>query len=90
MLLWLQVALTKHITSRARLEDVARAVIAAATDKLLEVGLDEHKVRPRQHLICSICLTPPVLHVLCLGSLDMVASGHALHTYAPAIAQLQD
>lgn len=42
--LWLQVALTKRITSKARLEEVARCVIAAATDKLLEVGLDEHQV----------------------------------------------
>ena len=37
-------ALTKRITNRARLEEVARGVIADATDKLLEVGLDEHKV----------------------------------------------
>ena len=42
--MWLQVALTKRITSKARLEEVARCVIAAATDKLLEVGLDEHQV----------------------------------------------
>lgn len=42
--LWLQVALTKRITNRARLDEVARHVIADATDKLLEVGMDEHEV----------------------------------------------
>lgn len=46
----LQVALTKRITSKARLEEVARCVIAAATDKLLEVGLDEHQVSAMIHL----------------------------------------
>lgn len=40
----LQAALTKRITNRARLEEVARCVIANSTDKLFEVGLDEHKV----------------------------------------------
>lgn len=40
----LQAALTKRITNRARLEEVARRVIANSTDKLFEVGLDEHKV----------------------------------------------
>ena len=42
----LQAALTNRITSRARLEEVGRCVIAANTDKLFEVGLDEHMVRP--------------------------------------------
>ena len=41
----LQAALTNRITSRARLEEVGRCVIAANTDKLFEVGLDEHMVR---------------------------------------------
>lgn len=40
----LQAALTNRITNRARLEEVARCVIANSTDKLFEVGLDEHKV----------------------------------------------
>ncbi|KAL0030927.1 hypothetical protein WJX79_001622 [Trebouxia sp. C0005] len=52
-----QVALTKRITSRARLEDVARAVIAAATDKLLEVGLDEHKAMARLQQAMSSMLS---------------------------------
>lgn len=43
--MFLQAALTKRITNRARLEEVARCVIASSTDKLFEVGLDEHKVR---------------------------------------------
>ncbi|DBA90758.1 TPA: DNA replication endonuclease-helicase Dna2, variant 2 [Trebouxia sp. C0004] len=52
-----QVALTKRITSRARLEGVARAVIAAATDKLLEVGLDEHKAMARLQQAMSSMLS---------------------------------
>ncbi len=48
----LQVALTKRITNRARLEEVARSVIADATDKLLEVGLDEHRVSRQSSMSC--------------------------------------
>ena len=39
-----QAALTSRITNRARLEEVARQVVANSTDKLLEVGLDERMV----------------------------------------------
>ena len=64
--MWLQVALTKRITSKARLEEVARCVIAAATDKLLEVGMDEHQVSaiPNLHpaLVSSLqCQLPATL-----------------------------
>lgn len=41
---FLQAALTHRITNRARLEEVARQVVANSTDKLLEVGLDERMV----------------------------------------------
>lgn len=40
-----QAALTKRITNRASLEEVARRCIANSTDKLFEVGLNEQKVR---------------------------------------------
>lgn len=58
-----QAALTKRITNKARLEEVARCVIARSTDKLFEVGLNEHKVSlplGLRHLIspqydCTVC-----------------------------------
>lgn len=54
-LTYLQAALTKRITNKMRLEEVARCVIARSTDKLFEVGLDEHKVSLHgllHHLLC--------------------------------------
>ena len=56
----LQAALTKRITNKARLEEVACQVIASSTDKLFEVGLDEHKVTLLLRLTAFPTL--PVLH----------------------------
>lgn len=55
--LCLQVALTKRITSRAKLEEVGCSLVASNTEKLFEVGLDEHMVHP-----CSLLC--PVLHAM--------------------------
>lgn len=66
----LQAALTKRITNRARLEAVARQVIASSTDKLFEVGLDEHKVSFAIRLLYSqLGHTAYLQHTLCLKPL---------------------
>ena len=54
---FVQAALTHRITNRARLEEVARQVVANSTDKLLEVGLDERMVCQTACILFTALLT---------------------------------
>ena len=58
----MQAALTKRITNKARLEEVARQAISSSTDKLFEVGIDEHKVWFAA--VSYVTLTSPTLPIL--------------------------
>lgn len=65
----MQAALAGRISNRARLEEVARQIVANSTDKLLEVDMDERMVGTisNSRLHCFVdCSAMPCILTLCL------------------------